>query len=357
MQLLPLKEEKFLNICIKISIYLEQTPTANINWDGWLKKVLSDARKQIAMSINASENEIFFTSGACESNNTIMKQFCDKNILTDPIEHKCILNAIRHNKNVNYINVNQDGRVLVDDFKKKYNESTDLVTVMFVNNETGVIQPVEEISKSIDLNRSWYHIDAVQAYSHIDIDVKKLNCDSLSLSAHKIGATNGFGILYSRKPFKNLIYGGNQEQTFRGGTSFVMGAYAMSKAFELANKQRDHNIAIKHHFLKSLRKNNVNFEINGDLDNQTNHIVNIFFKDIDSETLITYLDINDIMISQASACTAGSAILSHVITEMYDEKRAKNSVRFSFGFTNTLEEVEITASKIAQLLERINCER
>ena len=315
------------------------------------KKILNESRDSIADSINANPKDIVFTSGASESNNTIISNFKSQKIITTQIEHPSVLNSIKSD-DVIYLKVGENGSIDFDEFKKAYNPDVKLVSIMYVNNETGVIQPVEEIGNFLKDTDTWFHVDAVQAYSHIDIDVEKLNCDSLSISAHKIGAINGFGILYSRKRFNNLIYGGEQESYRRAGTSFVMGAYTMSESFKKAINERDKISEIKRYFVDRLKNSAIEYEINGDIENETDHIINLYLPFVKSDFLLTYLDINKIAASAGSACSAGSLSPSHVISSMYDTKRAMHSIRFSFGFSNSKQDIDKLIDILTKLYNR-----
>ena len=157
------------------------------------KKILEDSRKKIAKSIGANPKNVIFTSGASEGNNTVINNFKDNEIITSAIEHDSILNTIDKN-NAILLDANEDGIISLDDLKSKITDKTKLVAIMYVNNETGAIQPVKEIGAYLKDKDIRFHVDSVQAYGHIDIDVDEINCDSLSLSGHKIGGINGFFI-------------------------------------------------------------------------------------------------------------------------------------------------------------------
>ena len=187
---------------------------------------------------------------------------------------------------------------------------------MFVNNEIGAIEPVYEIGEFLKDKDVFFHVDCVQAYSHIDIDVEKLHCNSLSLSGHKIGGINSFGVLYCNKKINPLIKGGEQEKDRRAGTSFTMGAYSMAKSFPKACSEREKIKELKSYFVEKLKESNFLFEINGSLENSTDHILNLYFPKVKNELLLTYLDMNGICISVGSACRAGSVEASNVIKNM-----------------------------------------
>ena len=316
------------------------------------KKILEDSRKKIAKSIGANPKNVIFTSGATEGNNTVINAFKDKNIITSAIEHDSILNTIDKDKAI-LIDANEDGIISLGDIKEKITDETKLVAIMYVNNETGAIQPVKEIGEYLKEKDIHFHIDGVQAYGHVDIDVNELNCDSLSLSGHKIGGLNGFGIFYTREDLSPFIKGGEQEKDRRAGTSFVAGAYSMAQSFPHMIEEREKIKDLKAYFIENLKQTNINYEINGSIENSSDHVLNIYFKDYKSDFLLTYLDMNGICVSAGSACRAGSFLPSHVITNMYDEDRARHSIRFSFGYSNTKDEID----QCIKVLERLDNER
>lgn len=316
------------------------------------KKILEDSRKKIAKSIGANPKNVIFTSGATEGNNTVINAFKDTNIITSSIEHDSILNTIDKDKAI-LIDANEDGIICLDDIKDKITDETKLVAIMYVNNETGAIQPVKEIGEYLKEKDIHFHIDGVQAYGHVDIDVNELNCDSLSLSGHKIGGLNGFGIFYMREDLSAFIKGGEQEKDRRAGTSFVAGAYSMAQSFPYMIEEREKIKDLKAYFIEKLSKTNIDYEINGSIENSSDHVLNIYFKDYKSDFLLTYLDMNGICVSAGSACRAGSFLPSHVITNMYDENRARHSIRFSYGYNNTKDEID----QCIKVLERLDNER
>lgn len=312
------------------------------------KKILEESRAKIARAIGANPKNVIFTSGATEANNTVISAFRDGEIITTAIEHDSILNTIDRSRAV-LISAGLDGRVSLDDVKNKISEQTKLVSIMFINNETGAIQPVKEIGEYLADKDIWFHVDAVQAFGHMDIDVAEIFCDSLSLSGHKIGGINGFGILFARKDLPSFMKGGEQEKERRAGTSFVAGAYSMAESIEKTRDERAHIGDLKAYFIEKLQSSKLNYEINGSVDKSSAHIINIYLPDFKSDFLLTYLDMNGICVSAGSACRAGSFLPSHVITNMYDKARAEHSVRFSFGYQNTKEEID----QAIEVLERL----
>lgn len=312
------------------------------------KKILEESRAKIARAIGANPKNVIFTSGATEANNTVISAFRDGEIITTAIEHDSILNTLDRSKAV-LISARPDGRVRLDDVKNKISEQTKLVSIMFVNNETGSIQAVKEIGEYLADKDIWFHVDAVQAFGHMDIDIDDILCDSLSLSGHKIGGLNGFGILFARKDLPSFMKGGEQEKERRAGTSFVAGAYSMAESIAKTRDERAHIGDLKTYFIEKLQSSKLNYEINGSVYNSSDHIINIYLPDFKSDFLLTYLDMNGICVSAGSACRAGSFLPSHVITDIYDTGRAEHSIRFSFGYQNTRAEID----QAFEVLERL----
>lgn len=313
-------------------------------------KILEDSRAKIAEAIGAHKNSIVFTSGASESNNTILRNFTDKTILIGAIEHPSILEPARSfaGKLIE-IGVDESGAYRLDELELALDKGVDIVALSLVNNETGVIGAIEEVRRLIGDRDVWFHIDAVQALGHIDIDVEKLDCDSMALSGHKLGALNGFGALYIRRKCRPLILGGDQEDKRRAGTSYLMGAYSMAEAIGLVKRERELIGRLKSYLVDSLDRQEIVYEINGGV--TSDHIINLYFPFVKNDFLITYLDMRGICISAGSACRAGALEASHVISAMFDEDRAKHSVRFSFGFTNTFEDIDYTVGLLKSLYE------
>lgn len=315
-------------------------------------KVLEDSREKIANSLGVKKDSIIFNSGASEGNNTIIRHFthCGYRFLCCETDHPSVLNSFKNlNSNFEYLKLDEHGRIILDDLEKKVDEKT-VIILTLVNNETGISQDLDKISVLLKDKDVHFHIDNVQGYGHMDFDFER--ADSISLSGHKIGGINGFGVLYCNKNIHNLIYAGEQEKKRRGGTSFVMGAYSMAKSYDKIVLERDLIRDIKLNFISELKSLEIPFEINGDLENSSDHILNLYFPFIKSDLLLTYLDMNGICASAGSACSAGSLEESHVIKAIYGEERAKRSIRFSFGFTNSTQDVKYTAEKIKEIYIR-----
>jgi len=336
------------------------------------KFYLDDARSYLASTINANEQEIFFTSGGTEANNlaiigTVMaNEHKGNHIITSAQEHHAILHIMEFLQSkgfhVTYLPVNEDGQIDPNDLSRTLTNQTILVSIMTANNETGVVQPIEEIATILDDHQAHFHTDAVQAYSMMPINVKKMRIDLLTTSAHKLSGPKGIGFLYKRKEIQlqPLHYGGKQERTIRPGTENVIGAIGFHHAATIAIENQSTYVEqfslFKQKFLQTLRDEEVEFEINGNINKAIPTIVNLYFPNIASDVLLTNLDLENIAASSGSACTAGSVEPSHVLKSMFGQTsdRIKSSLRFSFGHLNNEENVEEAARKLAYLVKRLN---
>ncbi len=332
------------------------------------RKKLDDARNILAKSIQASETEITFTSGGTEADNYAIfgtayaRADKGKHIITSTIEHHAVLHACEQLEQegfeITYLPVDTDGLVRIEDLKNSLRDDTILVSVMFANNEVGAIQPIKEIGDLLKNHQAYFHTDAVQAYGSLKIDVNELNIDLLSATSHKINGPKGIGFLYQRKGIylKPIFYGGQQERKKRAGTENVPAIIAFAKAVQLKQmnleKNYKHYTEMKNAFISALKNKGVKFSVNGKLDYTLPHVVNISIPQTDVETFLIQLDLAGIDASSGSACTAGSIDPSHVLVAMYGENtpELRNSVRFSFGINNTLDDVELTAEKISNII-------
>ncbi|MGP4107174.1 cysteine desulfurase family protein [Virgibacillus sp. L01] len=336
------------------------------------RKYLDQARRTMAKSIHANEKDIIITSGGTEADNLALigTAFANKDrgrhVITTVQEHHATLHTAEHLENqgfrVTYLPVGENGLVSVDDLKNALTDETILVSIMYVNNETGMIQPIQEIGNVLkDYQEIYFHTDAVQAYGLLDIDVKEYGIDMLTVSSHKINGPKGIGFLYAANNVKieALQFGGEQERKRRPGTENVAGAVGFQKAVDLAiNNKTDRNTSyqgFKDQFISHLSDSGINFEINGDEKKSIASIVNISFPGTNVESLLTNFDLDGIAASSGSACTAGSVEPSHVLAAMYGEndERTTNSIRFSFGIFNTTENIEEAANRVVKIVKRL----
>ena len=332
------------------------------------RKKVDDARTILAKSIGAHDTEITITSGGTEADNyaifgTAYARMNDgKHIITTQIEHHAVLHACeqleKEGFEVTYLPVDTSGLVSIDDLKSSLREDTILVSIMFANNEVGVVQPIEEFGELLKNHQAYFHTDAVQAFGSLMIDVQKANIDLLSVSSHKINGPKGIGFLYQRKGImlKPIFYGGQQERKKRAGTENVPAIVAFSKAVQLKQITLTESAQayeqLKQTFLDELKRLEVPFKVNGSSENVLPHVLNISIPDTDVETFLVQLDLVGIDASSGSACTAGSIDPSHVLVAMFGENtpELRNSVRFSFGLNNTHEQVIEAAQKISKIV-------
>ena len=328
------------------------------------KQALKSARETIANCINATPEEIYFTSGGSESDNWAIKGTAFSNptkqlTITSAFEHHAILKSCKAIEKlgypVQYLQPTETGLITPENLKKSITNQTKLVSVMFANNEIGTIQPIKELCKIAHDNGALFHTDAVQAVGHIPIDVKNLGVDMLSASAHKFNAPKGIGFLYIRKGVKinSLIDGGSQEFGFRAGTENIAGIVGMAEALknncnELEKNQR-HIRELENIFLENLNKSKINYVKNGG-SNTLPGLISLSFENQSGETILHRLDLMGICISTGSACDSVNTKISHVLQAVnLPENLAKGTVRISLGKYNTADEVLFVVNAIKKL--------
>lgn len=333
------------------------------------RKHLDDSRRSVKQALGAKQNEIIFTSGATESNNTAIKgiayaqRYKGNHIITTKIEHHSVLHVFeqleKEGFDVTYLDVDHQGLVQLDQLKEAITEQTILVSIMFVNNEIGTVQPMYEIDSIVADSNALLHVDAVQAIGHLDINFHDFNIDAMSITAHKFGGPKGVGALVVKEgtPLQFLQLGGEQEAKRRAGTENLPQIVGFAEALKLAtehlNENNIHLMNLKNQFLVSLQERSIPFELNGSMTESTGHIVNLYFPFIDVETILTLLDLANIYVSSGSACTAGTTTPSHVLVAMYEhDDRAKHSVRFSFNEQTTEQEVKYIATEIHKIYHK-----
>lgn len=335
------------------------------------RQAIDDARYFLASTIGCHETEIIFTSGGTEADNLAVIGYANansirgKHIITTKIEHHALLHACKRlEKNgfdVSYISVDQFGNVSLEELKSLVREDTILASIMFGNNEVGTIQPIKEIGEFLKEKNIAFHTDAVQAYGIEKINVKELNIDLLSVSAHKINGPKGIGFLYvsAGKRVEPYLVGGDQERKRRAGTENIAGIvgfrHAAKIAYETIEERRNLYFSFREKLQQIFDENKVEYEINGNTQTFLPHIFNVSFKGISVESLLVNLDLAGIAASSGSACTAGSLEPSHVLSEMFKEnqERILSSVRFSFGLGNTIDQIEELGLKTVKIIERI----
>ena len=313
------------------------------------RQAIEHAREQVAKSINAEPNQIFFTSGSTESNNWIISNF--NHVLCSKVEHHSILN------NPKCTPTTFDN--LANTIHK---QRPDLVICMFVNNETGKIYNIKEMAEICHKMKVPFYSDCTQAYGHLPIDIKDLNVDSMVLSSHKFHAPKSVGILYLKEPdkYKPMLYGGGQEKHLRAGTENVAGIVGMGKACELHNYNAETDnylLFLKANLIAFIQNNIPDVMINSPLETTVSNILNVSFKGIEGESLMLMLDRAGICVSSGSACNSGSLEPSHVLKNMgVPDEYIYGTIRFSFSKYNTLDEIIETEKVLKETVEKLRGE-
>ena len=328
------------------------------------------ARESVAALLGARASEVVFTSGGTEADNLALFGLVGPgdHVITSTIEHHAVLNACKHlaesrgssGCEVTYVPV--DGLGLVDpaDVRRAIRPNTKLITIMFANNETGVLQPVAEIGKIAAEADIYFHTDAVQAAGKIPIDVNEIGCDLLTISGHKIHGPQGVGALYVRKGtrLEPMLYGGSHERSRRAGTENVPGIVGLGKAAESARvgveRGDDEKIAAaRDHLERELLKIEAT-GLNGEGAPRVPNTTNIYFDGIEGEALVIALDLKGLAVSTGAACSSGAIEPSHVLTAMgLRTDRAKASIRFSLGKQNTAEDIEFALATVPETVSRL----
>jgi len=337
------------------------------------------SKNTISKILNSKPEEIIFTSGGSESDNLAIKGIIESgkgkripHIITSKIEHKAVLETINKLEKegkieVTYLRVDKSGIINPNDVRKSIKPNTIIVSIMYVNNETGVISKIREIGKLIEkenkLNNSrriYFHTDAVQAAQFLELNVDYLHIDLMTLSAHKIYGPKGIGLLYVRNntPMLPQIIGGKQENGMRAGTENVASIVGFARALEIVNKNKIINSnkikKLRDYFELRIIKEIKNIIVNGDKNQRIANVSNISFIGAEGESIILSLDLGGIAVSSGSACTSGSLEPSHVLTAMGIKPLiAQSSIRFSFGKSITKKEIDLTIVKLKKIILRL----
>jgi cysteine desulfurase len=330
-------------------------PSSMHFFGGQVEKHVNRAREKVAQLINADPTEIVFTSCGTESDNAAIRGVLatrpdKRHIITSRVEHPAVKNLCQTLSKDGYriteLSVDKKGQLDLDELKENLDADTALVSIMWANNETGVIFPIAEIAEIVKSRDIVFHTDAVQAASKVSVDAKKVLFDLLSISGHKLHAPKGIGVLYVRKgtSFSPLIVGGHQEKGRRGGTENVPYIIGLGKACELAREHMDEEQtrvkALRDRLEKELVEKALDASINGDLQNRLPNTTNISFKYIEGEGILLMLSAQGVAASSGSACTSGSLEPSHVLRAMgIPFTRVHGSVRFSLSRYNTDEDI------------------
>ena len=328
------------------------------------KGILESARGKIAKSINAKKTQIIFTSGGTESNNQVLWSLIGNkknHVITSTIEHPAITKALQALKPLgleySLVNVSSDGLVDINEILNLINDRTGLISIMLANNEIGAIQPIKEISKLASEKGILLHTDAVQCMGKMKIDIVDLGVDFLSLSAHKFYGPKGAGILYTKNPthLKPMIIGGNQEYGLRGGTENLISIAGMALAAELINEELESHIihltTLERYFKSELQDFNGKIIFNGDQSNKLPGLISVSFPGHKSSKLMIKLDQAEMYVSNGSACGSGNIKPSSVLKALgFDDLRNFSTIRFSFGVSNSLKDVEALINQIKKII-------
>lgn len=332
-------------------------------------KAVDEARDLIAECLHAKSNEIYFTSGATESDNWALKGTLaaskkGKHALVSSIEHPALIKPANYLKtrgyDIDFIPADKSGIIDVDFLKRSVRGDTVIVCCMTANNEIGTIQPVDEVVKAAKSVGAYAMTDAVQAVGALDISVDKTGVDMLSLSAHKFYGPKGVGLLYVKTGVKidPLVEGGEQERKKRGGTTNVAGVVGMSVALKRAIDDREVNsakiLALRERFVDEVLSDISGVKLNGDREKRLPLNADFSFEGVNGEALLYNLDLAGIAASNGSACSSGTVEPSHVLSAIgLSTKEASSSVRFTFGKNNTAEEVDLAAKTLKTCVERL----
>ncbi len=344
-------------------------PSSMHTFGGNVTREIARAREKVAVLLGCQPEEIIFTSCGTESDNAAIKgtlaMFPEKRkIVTTRVEHPAVLTTCRdlerHGYSISEIGVDRQGRLDVDQLGFRVDDNTAIVSVMWANNETGTIFPVEKIAELVKARGVVFHTDAVQVVGKIPLNLKNSAIDLLSLSGHKLHAPKGVGVLYVRKGTRigTFMHGGHQESGRRGGTENVPGIIALGKACELAMRHMEEENtrvrALRDRLEEGILKTCPECFINGDVDSRLPNTLNISFEYIEGESILMMLNKFGICASSGSACTSGSLEPSHVLRAMgVPFTAAHGSIRFSLSRYNTQEEIDFVIDKISPIVNRL----
>lgn len=361
---------------LKDSIKYYGNPSSLHSLGRQARNLIEENRVKVADFINANSYEIVFVGSGSEGNNTVLQSFacqsklcdfdhCKKNtIIISKIEHPCIKATsgclVDRGMKVIYLDVDRFGKVNINQLKEILNNKVSLVSIMMANNEIGTIQNIKEITDIVHANGSFMHTDAVQAVGKIDVDVKDLGVDFLTLSAHKIYGPKGIGAIYIKKNvhFCPLIRGGHQEKNRRAGTENTLGIIGLGKAIEMRSveiaDEKKKLLKMRNKLKKGIEDTIPDIHFNGHPTDVLPNTLSVSFKGVEGEAILLYLDLEGIAVSTGSACASGSLDPSYVLLATgLPVEYAHSSIRFSLGRQNSMEEVEYVTFKLAEIVKKL----
>lgn len=377
-----LKNWKIIKEVIEELEEIDANPHSNHTMGKTIKGKIEKVRKQIAQYINCNYEDIFFVSGGTEGNNMVFNYILNKyssriengesfDIVTSNMEHESVLSSLERLKesgfNIIYVETDKYGRVDIEDLKKKLSSKTVLVSIMAANNETGVMNDIKKIGEIISEynklrnseDKILFHSDCVQVFGKKKIDVEEMKLDYITVSFHKIGGLNSSGIIYARdNKMIPILLGGNQESGMKSGTVDSLAIIVAGRILENIVENDIHSKVrkLRKYLEDKLKKSNIEYEINCNdglkEDEYLDEITSIYLKNIDIQSAITILDANGIYISGGSACSSGNILHSKVIEKIYDEERAKHSIRIGIGGYNTFEDIDRIISSLEKIEEK-----
>lgn len=335
------------------------------------KVALENARESVAGFLNCGSEELYFTSGGTESDNLsvlgLAKRFKDRknHIIVGAAEHHAVLEPaeyLHHNEDfeLDLLTVDKDGLSNPDELRKLVTDKTAIVSVMHANNETGALQDIKALVQVAHEKKALFHTDAVQSIGKIEVDVKNLGVDLLSLTAHKIYGPKGIGALFIKQGIKvpALFYGGAHEKRHRPGTENIAGVVGFAKALEIAQSRREQDFKLhqelSEYFINKVQALIPDVYLNGSNQNRLPHTMNLSFNGIEGESILLALDLKGIAVSSGSACTSGATEPSHVLVAMgIDKVIAQGAIRFSMGRCTTKEQLDYVLKELPEVVNRL----
>lgn len=360
-------------VCKAMMPYLSDkfgNPSSVYNLAGEARNAIEEARRTIACSIGASPEEIYFTGGGSESDNMAIKvaamvmQEKGRHVITTKIEHHAVLNSCiwleKQGYEVTYLNVDRYGMININELLAAIRQDTILISVMTANNEIGTIQPIERIGRIAREYGIIFHTDAVQAYTHMPINVNMMNIDMMSVSAHKFHGPKGTGFIYIKNnmEIEPFIHGGGQEKGKRAGTENVPGIVGMEAAvkMEMENmrERTDYERRLRDYIIRRIQREVPGARLNGHPVKRLSNNINFCFEGIEGESLVVMLDMNGICASTGSACTSGTGEASHVLLALgISEELAHGSLRLTINEEITKEDADFAIRKIKESVAKL----